>query len=151
MDLLRDLGLYIATQFYLPIIQGFSFQRNCIFFFFFRKSRGDEHLAKRYVLSHTSAGEKVSILSLRNFMSQFGFRFEVKTEGSCCTQGVLALKFSISILMQTQGQHRRQMFCKIVQNYVSISDFASRQLNLRKLHKSHKFSRFFLFFKKCKF
>ena len=70
-------------------------------------------------------------------MSQFGFRFEVKTEGSCCTQGVLALKFSISTLMQTQSQ--------------PISCFAARQLNLRKPHKSHKFSRIFLFFKKCKF
>ena len=48
------------------------------------------------------------------------------------TQGVLALKFPISILMQIRGQHRCQMFHKIVSNYVTISDFATRQLNLRK-------------------
>ena len=62
------------------------------------------------------------------------------------TQGVLAFKFPISILMWTWGQYRCQMFCKIMKNYVPISDFATRQLNLRKSQKSQKFSKktFFL-------
>ena len=56
------------------------------------------------------------------------------------TQGDLAFKIPISILTWTQSQHRCQIFCKIVLNYVSISDFTSRQLNLRKPQKPQKFS-----------
>ena len=47
------------------------------------------------------------------------------------TQGVLACKFPISIWTQIQGQHGCQIFRKIVYNYVPISDFATRSLNLR--------------------
>ena len=54
------------------------------------------------------------------------------------TQGVLVLKFSISILMWAWDQHRCQMFCNVVQNYVPISDFATRSLTLKKPQKSQK-------------
>ena len=43
--------------------------------------------------------------------------------------------------MQTQDQHRYQKIRKIAKNYVPISDFASRLLNLRKPEKSKKFSK----------
>ena len=49
-----------------------------------------------------------------------------------CKQGVLASKFPISILTRIQGQHECQIFSKTVQNYVSISYFDTRLLNLRK-------------------
>jgi hypothetical protein len=62
------------------------------------------------------------------------------------TQGVLASKFPISILMQIQGQHGCQIFRKIVKNYVPISDFATRLLNLSKPQKSQNFCKKNIFF-----
>ena len=58
-----------------------------------------------------------------------------------CTQGVLASKFPISILRRIQGQDVPQIFKKIVQNYVTISDFATRPLKLRKPKKSQIFAK----------
>ena len=67
------------------------------------------------------------------------------------TQGVLASKFPISIWTQIQGQHGCQIFRKIVYNYLPISDFATRSLNLGKPQKSQKFcKKIFFFVKKCK-
>ena len=67
------------------------------------------------------------------------------------TQGVLAFKFPISISTWTQDQHRCQKIRKIPKNYVPVSDFATRQLNLRKPQKpKHLAIKFFVFFKKCK-
>jgi hypothetical protein len=63
-----------------------------------------------------------------------------------CTQGVLASKFPISILMQIQGQHGCQIFRKIVKNYVPNSDFATRLLNLSKPQKSQNFCKTNIFF-----
>ena len=57
------------------------------------------------------------------------------------TQGVLASKFPISILTRTQGQHRCQKIRKILNNYVPISDFPTRHLNMRKRQKSQKFGK----------
>ena len=62
------------------------------------------------------------------------------------TQGVLASKFPISILMQIQGQHGCQIFRKIVYNYVPISDFATRSLNLRKPKKFQIFCKIIFIF-----
>ena len=62
------------------------------------------------------------------------------------TQGVSAFKFPISILTQTQDQQKCQKIRKIAKNYVPISDFATRPLNLRKLQKSNNF----FFVKNCK-
>jgi hypothetical protein len=60
------------------------------------------------------------------------------------TQGVFAFKLPISILTQTQAQHRCQKTGKIGKNYVPISDFATRPLNLRKPKKSPKFSKIYI-------
>jgi hypothetical protein len=66
------------------------------------------------------------------------------------TQGVLASKFPISILAQTQGQHRCQKIRKILKKCVPVSDFATRQMNLRKPQNSQKFwKKIFRFGKKC--
>ena len=62
------------------------------------------------------------------------------------TQGVLASKFPISILTRIQGQHRCQKIRKIPKNYVPVSDFATRQLNLGKCQKSQKFCKKKYFF-----
>ena len=65
------------------------------------------------------------------------------------TQGVLAFEFPISILMQIKGQYGCQIFRKIVKNYVPISDFATRSLNLRKPQKFQIFcKKIFIFFAK---
>ena len=48
------------------------------------------------------------------------------TDSNYITQGVLAFKFPISILMRTQVQHRCQKIRNIVKNYVPFSDFATR-------------------------
>ena len=54
--------------------------------------------------------------------------------------------------MRTQDQHRCQKIRKIQKNYVTISDFATRPLNLRKPKKSPKFSKINkkISLKKCK-
>ena len=57
------------------------------------------------------------------------------------TLGVVAFKFPFSILTQIQDHDRSQKIRKIAKNYVPISDFATRLLNLRKPEKSKKFSK----------
>ena len=72
------------------------------------------------------------------------------TKKNCClllqgcvyTKGVLASKFPISISTNTHGC---QKIRKMPKNYVPVSDFATRQLNLRKPQKSQNFC------KKCNF
>ena len=53
-------------------------------------------------------------------------------------------------LIMTQGQHRCQKIWKNLKNYVLVSDFATRQLNLRKPKKTQKLLQKTPFFlKKC--
>ena len=94
------------------------------------------------------------IYSIKNFITYRGdaknFRQARPSYHSaphrCRTQGVLASKFPISILTWTQGQHRCQTIRKIPKNHVPVSDFATRQLNLRKLQNSQNICKKYIFF-----
>ena len=64
------------------------------------------------------------------------------------TQGVLAIKFPISIQTQIQGKHRYQKVQKTLKNHVPVSNFATMLLDSRKVQKSQKFCKKKIFF--CK-